>query len=74
MECGLYSYQIRGQSIMFIVQQHYGCAVRIPYTSALPVTFITIPPTYRKIKGKTNQKNTEYLITARFLHKKKRLK
>ena len=42
---------------MFIVQQHYGCAVRIPYTSALPVTFITIPPTYRKTKGKTNQKN-----------------
>ena len=30
---------------MFIVQQHYGCAVRIPYTSALPVSIHHNTPT-----------------------------
>ena len=60
MECGLSSYQIRGQSIMFIVQQHYGCAVRIPYTSALPVSI------HHKSPTTTTTTTTYYLLLSRF--------
>ena len=60
---------------MFIVQQHYGCAVRIPYTSARPASIHHNTPNVQENKRKKkNQKKTEYLSTARFLHKKKRLK
>ena len=59
---------------MFIVQQHYGCVVRIPYTSAQPASIHHNTPNVQENKRKKNLKKTEYLSTARFLHQKKRLK